>query len=277
MVCVFMFGSIFLCLAVSYRSSANADDARRNVLFFISDDLNNLLGCYGDPQVQTPNIDRLATRGVEIALIRSYEGRTTTLSIREILIHSGNSNNVSEGFVEFQKVALMAPRDKPGLACVMMGPSRANLANRRLMLFGNPPWFVEPHAIMGALLAQSETATCRNDVDRASATDLYFARSELRRAGDVSPLILREANNQGIDIPRSPKSDLIFDREQNSLARLEFRNFRKIVSALGLNYTNAQHNFHSEADLDSPTVLIDRSLLWNYRNGSLHWLMVRKA
>ena len=39
----------------------------------------------------------------------------------------------------------------------------------------------------------------------------YFARSELRRAGDVSPLILREANNQGIDIPRSPKTDLITD------------------------------------------------------------------
>ncbi len=36
---------------------------------------------------------------------------------------------------------------------------------------------------------------------------IYFARSELRRAGDVSPLILRAANNQGIDIPRSPKTD----------------------------------------------------------------------
>ena len=44
---------------------------------------------------------------------------------------------------------------------------------------------------------------------------LDFARSELRRAGDVSPLILRPANNQGIDIPRSPKTDLNFDHEQN--------------------------------------------------------------
>ena len=43
----------------------------------------------------------------------------------------------------------------------------------------------------------------------------YFARSELRRAGDVSPLILRPADNQGIDIPRSPATDLSFDREQN--------------------------------------------------------------
>ncbi len=55
---------VCFCLAAVSCSSAVAEDARRNVLFIISDDLNNLLGCYGDPQVKTPNIDRLATRGV---------------------------------------------------------------------------------------------------------------------------------------------------------------------------------------------------------------------
>ena len=52
------------CLILSCCSSAFATDAQQNVLFIISDDLNNLLGCYGDPQVKTPNIDRLAARGV---------------------------------------------------------------------------------------------------------------------------------------------------------------------------------------------------------------------
>ena len=37
---------------------------RPNVLFIISDDLNNYIGCYGDPRAKTPNIDELASRGV---------------------------------------------------------------------------------------------------------------------------------------------------------------------------------------------------------------------
>src|SRR4051812_4774518 len=37
---------------------------RPNVLFIYSDDLNMNVGCYGDTPVKTPNIDRLAARGV---------------------------------------------------------------------------------------------------------------------------------------------------------------------------------------------------------------------
>ena len=49
---------------------ATASRPRRNVLFIASDDLNNCLGCYGHPIVQTPNLDRLARSGVRFD--RSY-------------------------------------------------------------------------------------------------------------------------------------------------------------------------------------------------------------
>ncbi|MEW4529004.1 sulfatase [Maioricimonas sp. JC845] len=54
--------AILLTIA-SLPCAASAAD-RPNVLFLICDDLNCDLACYGHPQVQSPNIDRLAERGV---------------------------------------------------------------------------------------------------------------------------------------------------------------------------------------------------------------------
>lgn len=54
-----------LARADDKSATASATTGKRpNVLFLISDDLNNFLGCYGDPRAKTPNIDRLASRGV---------------------------------------------------------------------------------------------------------------------------------------------------------------------------------------------------------------------
>jgi iduronate 2-sulfatase len=55
------------CIAVMLLLAGVAElhaSPRPNVLFIISDDLNNFLGCYGDPRAKTPNIDQLASRGV---------------------------------------------------------------------------------------------------------------------------------------------------------------------------------------------------------------------
>jgi iduronate 2-sulfatase len=47
--------------ALSLRA---ATGKTRNVLFIVADDLRTELGCYGSPNVHTPNIDRLARQGV---------------------------------------------------------------------------------------------------------------------------------------------------------------------------------------------------------------------
>jgi iduronate 2-sulfatase len=54
----------FLLALLLGLSPAHAAGPRpKNVLFIVSDDLNNRLGCYGDPLARTPNLDRLAARG----------------------------------------------------------------------------------------------------------------------------------------------------------------------------------------------------------------------
>lgn len=59
-------GLLFLVAVLAGVRSASAADVpqRPNVLLIVSDDLNTMLGCYGDPLAKTPAIDRLAERGV---------------------------------------------------------------------------------------------------------------------------------------------------------------------------------------------------------------------
>lgn len=61
-VCAAFLGSLLVWAGAT--GEANAAETRPNVLFIVSDDLNCFLGCYGDPLAKTPNIDRLAARGV---------------------------------------------------------------------------------------------------------------------------------------------------------------------------------------------------------------------
>jgi uncharacterized sulfatase len=44
--------------------AAAPDRPKLNVLLIISDDLRDLVGCYGNVQAKTPNVDKLAQRGV---------------------------------------------------------------------------------------------------------------------------------------------------------------------------------------------------------------------
>ena len=61
---VFAITLAFFFSGWSLPAHAQEKDRGMNVLVIISDDLNMDMGCYGHPTVKTPNLDRLAKRGM---------------------------------------------------------------------------------------------------------------------------------------------------------------------------------------------------------------------
>jgi len=94
---------ILICLVATSVGWA----AKPNVLMIAVDDLRPMLGCYGDPRVRTPNIDRLAKRGVvfERAYCQYAKCGTSRLSLMTGLRPDsiGVFNNRTKDAIAFRK------------------------------------------------------------------------------------------------------------------------------------------------------------------------------
>ena len=92
---------------------------RPNIIFILSDDLSwGDLGCYGQRDIQTPNIDRLAAEGMRFT--NAYAGNSVCAPSRSCLmqgLHPGHArvrNNSYAGYrhaLELTDVTVVAPWD----------------------------------------------------------------------------------------------------------------------------------------------------------------------
>jgi len=80
-------------LAMAGEGSAASRSARPNIVFILADDLGyGDLGCYGQQQIQTPNLDRLAAEGIRFT--QCYAGSTVCAPSRCVLmtgLHTGHA------------------------------------------------------------------------------------------------------------------------------------------------------------------------------------------
>jgi N-sulfoglucosamine sulfohydrolase len=70
--------------------SANLHSGERNIIFFITDDEGQTLGCYGDPIAVTPEVDRLAADGT---LFLNAYATTASCSASRSVVMSGLHNH----------------------------------------------------------------------------------------------------------------------------------------------------------------------------------------
>lgn len=79
-----------LVAALQFLSADNCSGTEKNIIFFITDDEGQTLGCYGDNCAKTPNVDALAKDGV---LFKNAFATTASCSASRSVVMSGLHNH----------------------------------------------------------------------------------------------------------------------------------------------------------------------------------------
>lgn len=81
-------------LAIPHAQAATPDSEKPNILFILCDDMGyGDLGCYGQPFIQTPCIDRMAQEGMRFT--QAYAGSPVSAPSRATIMtgqHSGHGH-----------------------------------------------------------------------------------------------------------------------------------------------------------------------------------------
>jgi arylsulfatase A-like enzyme len=103
-----IFSMLFACLALAdlagVARDASAADQPPNIIFILADDMGyGDLGCYGQQNFATPNIDRMAAQGMRFT--QHYAGSTVCAPSRACLLggqHTGHVYQRANGKIEFR-------------------------------------------------------------------------------------------------------------------------------------------------------------------------------
>jgi len=96
---------LLLLASVLARSAASAEEAiRPNIIFILADDLGyGDLGCYGQENFDTPNLDKMASEGIRFT--QHYAGSTVCAPSRACLLsgqHTGHVHQRANGNIAFR-------------------------------------------------------------------------------------------------------------------------------------------------------------------------------
>ncbi len=145
----------------------------RNVLFIMFDQLRwDYLSCYGHPHLHTPNIDRLAAKGVRFtrAYIQSPicgSSRMSTYTGRYVHSHGASWNNIP---LKVGEVTLGDHLRKAGMDCWLVGKTHMAADAEGMARLG-----LEPDSVIGARVAECGFDVFeRDDGLRAEGPDGFY-------------------------------------------------------------------------------------------------------
>ncbi len=168
-----LFALVVACL---FTAAANGAERRPNVLLIMSDDLNNTLGCYGHQQIKTPNVDRLAARGVRFE--HAYCAYPLCGPSRNSMLTGLYPN--STGILQNAQIFRQTIPAQPSM------PQAFRLAGYFAARIGKLYHYNVPNSIgtnghddPGSWEVETNPAGCRSD--RRRAADLFACARRLRR------------------------------------------------------------------------------------------------